>query len=87
MSGNVDDHGYGDLEPFGYKQWWVAVRDRTQEEVAAALALTGGRVGSFEEGVNPRKSEAPTSPCSQPFPGSGATGCWCCVTRRFEAPR
>lgn len=84
MSGNVDDHGYGDLEPFGYKQWWVAVRDRTQEEVAATLALTGGRVGSFEEGVNPPEERGTDIALFPALPGVG--GDWVLVLR-YETVR
>ena len=37
---------------FGYKTAWIAVRDRTPEQVADALELTGRRGASFAAGTD-----------------------------------
>lgn len=40
-----------ELEPFGPKSAWLAVRDRTQADVLEALGLTGGRQVEPQEAV------------------------------------
>jgi hypothetical protein len=39
------------VQPFGYKGAWLAVRGKTAKEVAAALRLTGTRESTWAEGI------------------------------------